>query len=221
MNVLITGTTGMVGKGVLLECLDSPLISSVVVINRHSIGLKHEKLKEIIHPDFNDLTPVKSQLENLDACYFCMGVSALGISKEAYRSITYNMTLHMAKTLKILNPDLCFCYVSGAGTSTAENRRQHWANIKGKTENELLATFNNCYLFRPGYIQPLKGIKSATPLYNGIYTVLGPFFPLIKKGFPNQVTTTESVGKAMINACRSGYKKQHLTNGDINYLATL
>ena len=211
----------MVGKGVLLECLDSPLISSVVVINRHSIGLKHEKLKEIIHQDFNDLSPILSALDNLDACYFCMGVSAFGISKEAYRNITYSMTIHMAKTLKTLNSDLCFCYVSGAGTSTAENSRQHWSNIKGKTENELMALFKKCYLFRPGYIQPQRGIKSATPLYNAIYTVFGPLFPLIKKGFPNQVTTTKSVGKAMINACSSGYKKQHLTNADINYLAML
>lgn len=216
LRVIITGTTGMVGKGVLLECLEHPAIAEVLVVNRSSIGMQHAKLKEVIHKDFHDLSPVKEQLQGYDACFFCLGVSVVGLNEEQYSRITYDLTLHFAET--VINPDMVFTYVSGTGTDSTEQGRTMWARVKGKTENALLKMpFKAAYMFRPGIILPMKGIKSKTPLYNAAYTILRPFFGLMKN--MASVTDTERVGKAMINVVLNGSSKTHLENKDINELA--
>ncbi len=171
----------MVGKGVLLECLDHPEVESVLVINRSSLGIEHEKLKEIVHNDFNDFSSIQDQLAGYNACFFCLGVSAVGMSEEKYRKITYDLTLQFAELLSSLNPDMIFNYVSGAGTDSSESGRQMWARVKGKTENDLLnLPFKKVYLFRPGVIIPRKNIKSKTTLYNIAYFVLKPILPIWK-----------------------------------------
>jgi uncharacterized protein YbjT (DUF2867 family) len=220
IKAIITGSTGMVGKGVLLECLENPQVESVLILNRHSIGLKHAKLKEIIHPDFQDFTSIAAQLRGFNACFFCLGVSAAGLSEPAYTRITYDVTLKLAETLVTLNPEMTFCYVSGTGTDHTEKSGMMWARVKGKTENALLKLpFKAVYLFRPGFIQPMKGIRSRTPLYNAIYMLLTPFYPLLKV-FPKFATNTEKVGKAMINVVLKGYDNIRLENTDINLLAS-
>ncbi|MEM6345808.1 MAG: NAD-dependent epimerase/dehydratase family protein [Bacteroidota bacterium] len=221
MRVIITGTTGMVGKGVLLECLDSPDVEAVLVVNRRSVEITHPKLKEILHKDFLDLSSIKDQLAGYDACFFCLGMSAAGASNETYYRITHDLTIHWAETLLALNPEMTFNYVSGEGTSTEENSRSNWANVKGKTENEILAMpFKQKYMFRPGAIQPLRGIRSATPMYNFFITLFKPLFPLMKWMFPNSITDTTRIGHAMINSHKLGFAKPHLTPKDINDLAT-
>ena len=220
IKAIITGATGMVGKGVLLECLDDPRITSVLVINRQSVDINHPKLTEIIHKDFLDLSPVKDQLAGYDACFFCLGISAAGMSEEAYTRITYDMTLHMAKTLKGLNKDLIFCYVSGTGTDSSEKGRMMWARVKGKTENDLLKMgFKDAYMFRPGFIQPMKGIKSKTRLYQTMYNIFSPFYPLLKRLFPKYITNTSLVGKAMIEVATTGSDRTYFENKDINEIA--
>jgi uncharacterized protein YbjT (DUF2867 family) len=220
LNVVITGSTGMVGKGVLLECLDNESIDSVLVINRRPIDMDHDKLKEIVHHDFNDLSSIEDQLKGYDACFFCLGISAYRMSEEDYTKITYDLTLHFADTLLKLNPEMTFCYVSGQGTDGTEKSRMMWANVKGKTENAILnLPFKKAYMFRPGFIQPMKGIKSSTKMYNTLYSIIKPFIPVLKLLFPKSITNTERVGKAMINSVTKGYNKTHLDNHDINKLA--
>jgi uncharacterized protein YbjT (DUF2867 family) len=219
-KVVITGATGMVGKGVLLECLDSESIDSVLVINRRPIETEHPKLKEIVQKDFYDLSSIEDQLKGYDACFFCLGVSAYRMSEENYKKITYDLTLHFANTLLKLNPEMTFCYVSGQGTDGSEKGRIMWARVKGMTENAILAMpFKKSYMFRPGFIQPLRGIKSSTKMYNTIYTIINPFMPVLKLLFPKSITNTDRVGKAMINSVTIGYHKKHLDNKDINQLA--
>jgi uncharacterized protein YbjT (DUF2867 family) len=220
LKVVITGATGMVGKGVLLECLDSENIDSVLLINRRSIDIKHKKLKEIVHQDFYDLSSIEDQLKGYDACFFCLGISAYRMSEEDYSKITYDLTLHFANTLLNLNPEMTFCYVSGQGTDSTEKSRMMWANVKGKTENALLRLpFKKAYMFRPGFIQPMRGIKSSTKMYNTMYTLIKPLMPVLKLLFPKSITNTDRVGKAMINSVTIGYDKTHLDNQDINKLA--
>lgn len=220
LNVVITGATGMVGKGVLLECLESDNIDSVLLINRRSIQMEHNKLKEIVHKDFYDLSTIEEQLKGYDACFFCLGVSAYRMSEGDYMRITYDLTLHFANTLLKLNPEMTFCYVSGQGTDGKEKSRIMWARVKGKTENAILALpFKKAYMFRPGFIQPTKGIKSSTKMYNTIYSILKPLIPVLKFLFPKSITDTDRVGKAMINSVTMGYNKTHLDNQDINQLA--
>ena len=210
----------MVGKGVLLECLDHPEVESVLVINRSSLGIEHEKLKEIVHNDFNDFSSIQDQLAGYNACFFCLGVSAVGMSEEKYRKITYDLTLQFAELLSSLNPDMIFNYVSGAGTDSSESGRQMWARVKGKTENDLLnLPFKKVYLFRPGVIIPRKNIKSKTTLYNIAYFVLKPILPIWKWLAPGSITTTTQVGQAMINSVLHRVDKIHLENRDINQLA--
>ena len=159
INAIITGTTGMVGEGVLYECLLHPDVESVLVINRTPCGIKHEKLKEIIHKNFLDLSSIEDQLKEYNACYFCAGISSMGKSEEQYKRITYDLTLNFANTLLRSNPDMTFCYVSGVGTDSTEKGRSMWARVKGKTENDLMKLqFKAAYMFRPGYIQPTKGL---------------------------------------------------------------
>ena len=220
IKAIITGSTGMLGKGVLLECLESPDIESVLVINRHPVGLKHEKLKEIILTDFHDLSSIKEQLAGYNTCYFCLGISAAGMSEKDYSRITYDLTLNFAQTLLSLNPELTFCYISGAGTDSREKSRMMWARVKGKTENALLALpFKTAYMLRPAYIQPMKGIRSSTRIYNIFYTILKPLYPILK-AFPKIVTNTEKLGKAMIKLVLMNYNKKILENIDINKLVT-
>ena len=173
INAIITGATGMVGEGVLHECLIHADVESVLVINRKPGGVKHEKLKEIVHKDFFDLTQIENQLAGYNACYFCAGVSSMGKSEQEYKRITYDLTLNFAKTLLKLNPDLTFCYVSGVGTDSTEKGRNMWARVKGKTENDLMKLpFKDAYMFRPGYIQPTKRIEECLQSLQNIYALL-------------------------------------------------
>ena len=221
INAIITGSSGMVGKGVLLECLESSLVESVLVVNRKSIGIKHEKLKEIIHTDFFDLSAIESELTGYNACFFCLGVSSAGLSEQDYYRLTYDLTLNFAKTVLTLNENITFCYVSGAGTDSTEKGRSMWARVKGKTENALMKLpFNATFMFRPGYIQPMKGVKSKTRLYQIIYDVFGFLYPVWKRLFPKHVTTTELLGLAMIKAVSKEYDNQILENRHINQLAS-
>ncbi|MGB0888580.1 MAG: NAD-dependent epimerase/dehydratase family protein [Vicingaceae bacterium] len=217
INAIITGTTGMVGKAVLLECLDHPKVKSVLVINRKSIGLKHLKLKELIHADFFDLTPIANELKGYNACFFCLGVSSMGLNEEQYHKYTFDLTIHFAEVVKAQNTEMTFNYVSGAGTDSTEKGRVMWARVKGKTENKISNLFKNAYLFRPGAILPEKGVKSKVKTYNVLYILMKPFFPILRK--MNSITTSSRVGQAMINSVLKGYEKQHLENADINVLA--
>ena len=201
IKAIITGATGMVGEGVLHECLFHPDVESVLVINRKPCGVKHEKLKEIINKDFFDLTSIEEELKGCNACYFCAGVSSIGKKEDEYRRITYDLTMNFGKTLARLNPDMTFCYVSGSGTDSTEKGKIMWARVKGKTENDLLKLpFKNAYMFRPGYIQPTKGLKNTYK----IYKVISPLYPVFKLFFPGYVVTLEELGKAMINLSLDG-----------------
>ncbi len=220
MKAIVFGATGMVGQGVLLECLEHADVSAVLAVVRSSCGVEHEKLSEVIHSDFLDYSSIEHQIAGFDACFFCLGVSAAGMSEAGYHRMTYEFAVAAAEMLVRQNPDMTFCYVSGAGTDSSERARSMWARVKGKTENHLMRLpFKASFMFRPAYIQPLKGIKSKTRVYRMIYTVMGPFYPLLKTLFPKYVTTTEKVGRAMIRVARDGYARQVLENSDINTLA--
>lgn len=218
-NVLITGSTGMVGKGILLACLDSPAIASVTLVNRSPVGMAHPKIKEILLADFTALDSIKDQLGPLDGCFHCMGVSAMGLSEEQYARLTFVVTQKLADLCFAINPAMTFNYVSGAGTDSSEKGRLMWARVKGKAENYVLAKgFGRAYMFRPGAIIPENGIRSSTPLYNRIYTVMRPLFPLLKK--LDSVTTTSRIGRVMIRSLEGlPFPGQHLGNSDINALA--
>ena len=216
MNVLITGSTGMVGKGVLLECFDHPQVERVTVINRHSLQMTHPKLKEILHQDFFQWHAIKEQLSGFDACFFCLGVSSAGMKEPEYARMTYDLTLQFARTLLPLNPGMTFCYVSGAGTDSSEKGRTMWARVKGKTENALLALgFKAAYMFRPGFIKPMRGITSRTPLYNTLYVFIKPVVGLIMR-FPKIATDSNTLGQAMIRVGLEGYASPILESEDIN-----
>lgn len=216
LKVIITGSTGMVGKGVLLECIDSPDVEQILIINRSPVGISHPKVKEIIHKDFFDWSAIHGQLGGYDACFFCLGVSSVGMKEPDYKRMTYDLTLGFARELFPVNPNMTFCYVSGAGTDSSEKGRSMWARVKGKTENDLLGLgFKAAYMFRPGFIQPMRGIKSKTPLYQGIYNVISPLYGLLRR-MPKYVTTTVILGKAMIGVTVRGYQTKVLESVDIN-----
>ncbi len=215
MNAIVFGATGMVGQGVLRECLLDPDVRRVLTIGRSATGQHHEKLREIVHADLFDLSPIESELKGFDACFFCLGVSAAGMSEAEYSRITYDMTLAVAKTLARLNPGMTFIYVSGAGTDSSERGRTMWARVKGRTENALLALPLEAVMFRPGLIQPMHGIRSKTKLYRMFYAISGPLFPILKRLFPRSVMTTEQLGKAMIKVAREGAPKRVLEAADI------
>jgi len=216
MKVLIFGATGMVGQGVLRECLLSNEITFVQAVGRTAVEQKHSKLRSIIHKDMWNYAAIEVELTGFDACFFCLGVSSAGLSEDDYRHMTCDLTLSAAETLARLNPQMVFIYVSGAGTDNSEHGRSMWARIKGKTENALLSLpFKAAYMFRPGAIQPLHGIKSKTKAYYLFYALTTPLWPLLRAVFPRHVLTTEQIGRAMIAVAKSGYSKQVLETTDI------
>jgi uncharacterized protein YbjT (DUF2867 family) len=216
VRAIITGVTGMVGEGVLHECLLDGNVEKVLVINRKPCGVVHAKLEEIIVKDFMNLSDIENRLLNYNACYFCLGVSAIGMKEEDYHRVTYHLTLNFAQTLLRLNPDITFCYVSGAGTDSTEKGRAMWARVKGKTENHLLQLpFKKAFMFRPGFIQPTKGLKNTLSLYRYV----GWLVPVFKVAFPKYISTLREVGKAMIHAATKGYEKRVLEVPDIKNLA--
>ena len=219
MKVLLFGASGMVGQGALRECLLDPEVTTVLSIVRSSTGQRHPKLREIIHRDFFDFTSIAAELTGFDTCLFCLGASSAGMSEENYRRITFDITLAAAQTLVKLNPNMNLIYVSGAGTDSSERGRTMWARVKGQTENALLRLpFKAAYMFRPAVIVPLHGIKSRTAIYRILYALMRPFLPLLKSRFPNYVTTTEKLGRAMLIAARRGAPKPILECSDINNL---
>ncbi len=221
MKVILFGATGMVGQGVLRECLLAGDVDNVLAIGRTSTGQRHPKLQEIVRSDLFDLSPLESRLAGFDACFFCLGISAAGMSEQDYRRVTYDLTIAVAKVLVRLNPAMTFIYVSGAGTDSTERSRMMWARVKGKTENDLLKMpFRAAYMFRPGYIQPLHRIRTKTKWYGALYAVMGPLYPVWKRLLPKYVTTTECVGRAMLNVVRHGAPKRSLENQDINRLCS-
>jgi uncharacterized protein YbjT (DUF2867 family) len=219
-KVIITGATGMIGKGVLLECLDHDAIGEVMVIGRNPVNHKHPKLKELIHKDFSDFSEVKNQLSGYDACFFCLGISAAGLKEDQYKKITCDFTLSLAKTLVEINSEMTFNYVSGQGTDSTEKGRMMWARVKGKTENDLLNLgFNQAFMFRPGMIIPLRGIKSRTKSYRFMYDYFIWLVKTIKAISPNSVVDTTQIGLAMINSMLKGYNKNILKAKDILILS--
>jgi nucleoside-diphosphate-sugar epimerase len=219
MNVIILGSTGMVGKGVLLECLEDSDIKNILVLSRQTCNINHDKLREIIHEDFFDFSEIKEQLKGFDACFFCLGVSAAGLDEKKYSKITYDLTLGFAQIMLEQNPNSVFCYISGAGTDSSEKGKIMWARVKGKTENALLALpFKESYMFRPGYIQPLKGVKSKTRAYNVFYSIFKPFY-FILKSFKGLATDSVTLGKVMIYVAMNGYDKRIISSKDIYMLS--
>jgi len=217
LKVILFGATGMVGQGVLRECLLDPEVESVLVIGRNSALQTHEKLHEIVAAYLFDLSSIEDELSGYQACFFCLGVSAAGMREETYRRITYDLTVSIAKTLAKLNPSMTFVYVSGAGTDSQERGPAMWARVKGRTENALAQMpFKAAYMFRPAYIQPLHGIRTKTRWYRAMYAALGPLYPLWRLLFPKYVTTTECVGRAMLAVAKRGAPRAVLENRDIN-----
>ena len=196
----------MVGQGVLRECLVDPEVEQVLALGRGVCGVENPKLREIVRPDLFDYSDIEHELTGYDACFFCLGVSAAGMNEERYTKITYDLTLAAAQTLAKLNPNMTFIYVSGAGTDSTEQGRSMWARVKGKTENDLLRLpFKAAYMFRPGFIQPMHGIKSKTTAYRVGYSIAAPLFPVLRFLFPRYVTTTEEVGRAMLRVAKQGH----------------
>jgi uncharacterized protein YbjT (DUF2867 family) len=216
IRAIITGATGMVGEGALHESLNHPDVEQVLVINRKPCGVTHPKLKEIIHTDFLNITPILSQLQGYNACFFCLGVSSVGMKEAEYRKLTYDLTLHVATHLSQINPDMTFCYVSGAATDSSEKGKLMWARVKGKTENDLMKLpFRKVYCFRPGIMTPTPGLKNALSMYSW----LGWALPIIKLLFPSSISTLAQVGQAMIHCSKKDYGKSVLEVKDIIEIA--
>src|ERR1035438_4967420 len=217
MNVILFGATGMVGQGVLRECLLDPDVRSVLAIGRSATAQQQEKLDEFVHKDLLNYSAVESRLSGFDACFFCPVGSSAGMSEENYRKITYDITMAAAETLVKLNPGMTFIYVSGMGTDSTGRGRTMWARVKGQTENALLRLpFKAVFLFRPGFIVPQHGVRSKTKLYQAFYTVLGPLLPWLLKIAPKYGTSTEQMGRAMLQLAQHGGPKKVLENLDIN-----
>jgi len=216
IKAILFGSTGMLGQAVLLECIENHQVESILLINRQACNISHPKLKEIIRKDLFDLSGLTDEMTGYNTCFFCLGVSSAGMKEDEYHKITYDLTLNVATTLLAINKEMTFCYISGAGTDSSEKGRIMWAKVKGKTENALLsAPFKKAYMFRPGFIQPMKGIRSRTKTYNVLYSIFKPFY-FILKHFDSIVTNTEVFGKAMILTVLNGYEKNILENSDIN-----
>jgi nucleoside-diphosphate-sugar epimerase len=215
-KVILTGATGMVGEGVLHECLQHEDVEQVLVINRKPCRITHFKLKEIIHGDFFNFSAIEKDLSGYDACFFCLGVSSIGMSKDKYYELTYTLTMHVATALSKYNPGITFCYISGTGTDSSEKGKLHWARVKGKTENDLMKLpFKKVYAVRPGILRPTKGLKNTL----GFYKYFGWLIPVIKLFSGNAVTSLKQLGIAMINVVTKGYDKQVLEVKDILILS--
>ena len=220
MKVTITGATGMVGKGVLLECLDHEKVEKVLVIGRNPVDVSHPKLEQLLHKDFSDFSTAKTKLSGYDACFLCMGISSAGMKENDFKKITYDYTLALARELFPLNPEMTITYVSGEGTDSSEKGRVMWARVKGKTENDLIKLgFKQSFMFRPGVIIPERGIKSKTKSYQFIYDYFLWLVRLFKTVAPNAVVSTTQIGKAMINAALYGYNVVIVKPKDIIQLA--
>ena len=216
MKVLIFGATGMVGSAVLLECVESAAVESVVVVTRAPTGRAHPKLREILHQDFWNYEPLRPAFAGVDACYFCLGVSSIGMDEARYTRMTYDLTLAAARALLVASHDAVFCYVSGVGTDGSERGAIMWSRVKGRTENALLALgFRDAYMFRPGYIQPVKGARSKTGWINAAYTVLAPVTAVLAAAFPRYIVTSAMMGQAMIQVSVEGYDTPVLEPRDI------
>jgi uncharacterized protein YbjT (DUF2867 family) len=220
MKIIIFGATGMVGQGVLRECLRDSGIDRVLTVGRRPTGVANPKLRELAHADLTNYSAIAAELAGFDACFFCLGISSGGMSETEYSRLTYDLTLAAAQTLCRLNPGMVFVYVSGAGTDSSEKGRVMWARIKGRTENALLRLpFQAAYMFRPGAIRPMNGERSQTASYRVLYSVLAPILPLLQWAWPNAILTTESMGRAMIKAASRGAPKPVLEAADIAALA--
>jgi len=219
MRVILFGATGMVGQGVLRECLLDPGVERVLAVGRTATPQRDEKLHDLVVDNFLDFSAVERELSGYDACFFCLGITSAGMTEADYRRVTYDIALAAAQTLVRINPGMTFVFVSGAGADSTGRGRVMWARVKGQTENALLALpFKGVYVFRPAAIQPLHGIRSKTAWINAAYAVLGPLYPVFKHFVPDYVTTTEQVGRAMLAAARRGAPKRVLENADINRL---
>jgi uncharacterized protein YbjT (DUF2867 family) len=216
MKVLLFGATGMVGQGVLRECLLDPDVELVETVGRHASSIQHDRLREIVHSDLLDYRSIESAVAGFDACFWCLGVTSAGMSEADYERVTYRMTMAAAETLSRLNPRMTFVFVSGAGTDSTERGSIMWARIKGKTENALLRLpFRAAYMFRPGFVEPLHGIQSRTAVYRWFYVLAKPLLPLARRAFPAYVLTTEDLGRAMLAVVRNGAPKPVLESRDI------
>jgi nucleoside-diphosphate-sugar epimerase len=215
LSIIITGATGMVGEAVLLECLDHAAVARVLVINRKPGGRSHPKLREVIHADFFDPAPLESQVTGCDACFFCLGVSSVGMEAEQYRRMTYDLTLGVAQVLAKTNPDMTFCYITGKGTDSSEQGRIAWARVKGATENALMRLFKNAYMFRPGMMKATPGQKNLPALYRWLFWI----YPVGRALFPASFCTLQELARAMINVASRGYPKRVLEVEDIVELA--
>jgi uncharacterized protein YbjT (DUF2867 family) len=220
MNVLLVGATGMVGQGVLRECLLDPDVQLIQTVGRTPLGAQHPKLREIVHQDLWHYEAIGANLSGFDACFFCLGVASSGMREQDYERVTYGITMAAAEILSRLNPRMTFIYVSGAGTDSSEQGRTMWARVKGKTENALLRMpFTAAYMFRPGIIQPLYGARSKTALYRVFYTLSKPLLPLLRLAFPDYVLTTQQIGRAMLTVAKRGYPQKILESKDIRAAA--
>ena len=222
MNVVLFGATGMVGAGVLLECFADPRVTSVLVITRSPTGRSHSKMREVIHQDFFDFESLRAEFSACDACFFCLGITSIGLSEAAYTRVTYDIAIAAAREMVAANPLMTFCFVSGVGTDSTEQGRTMWARVKGKTENAILGLgFKAAYMFRPGYIQPIGDVQSKTGWVQTAYDITRPLYPLINRLLPNNSTTTSNLGRAMIQAAAAGYSKRVLYSADFNTLAAM
>lgn len=220
MKVLVFGATGMVGQGVLLECLRDPDVQPAVTVGRTATSVQNAKLQEIVHTDLTNYVAIEPQLIGFNACFFCLGVSSSGMKEADYEGITYGLTLAAAETLGRLNAGMTFIYVSGAGTDTSEKGRSMWARVKGRTENALLRLPLKAYMFRPGFIEPMDRIQSKTPSYRILYKAFAPLFPVLRWAIPKQILTTRQIGQAMLSVAKHGYKKHIMEIGDIRIAAS-
>ncbi len=219
MKVVIFGATGMVGQGALRACLLADDVETVASVGRNATGQRHPKLIEMVHKDLTDLSAIEDQLRGYDACFFALGVSSVGMAEADYERVTYGFTIAAGEALARINPGMVFVYVSGMGTDSSEKGGTMWARVKGRTENALLRLPLEAYMFRPGFIRPLDGIRSHTKLYSVMYTLFSPLVWILKLVAPNQVLTTRQIGDAMLNIARRGYAKRVLESADIRLAA--
>lgn len=219
MKIVLFGATGMIGSGTLIECLDHPDVERILVIGRHScVRADHEKVDEVLHDDFEDYSAILEQLRGYDACLFCLGVSAAGMSEHEYTRLTYSFAMNAARALRAENPELAFCYISAQGADSTEKGRIMWARVRGRLENHLMALGGPIWIFRPGVIQPMKGVRSRTRLYRIPYTIFGPLIRLLR-AIPGFATSTDHLGLALIRVARVGADGNHFETREIEELA--